>query len=75
MFVSYVGGDGGRAAHEWGENGHRRPVSKVANKLGQFSFLYIGNNEHRFFSSLKQKKSIKFAKICQNNLTVSVYFT
>ena len=27
-------------AHEWGENGQRRPVSKVANKVGPFFSLY-----------------------------------
>ena len=42
------------AAHEWGENGQRRPVSKVANKVEPFFFLFFLlfflNNEPRFFS-------------------------
>lgn len=29
------------AAHEWGENGQRRPVSKVANKVEPFFFLFF----------------------------------
>ena len=46
------------AAHEWGENGQRRPVSKVANKVEPFFFLFFLH-----FFKIMSRDSFLFLKL------------